>query len=70
MDLADLGPDPLAQLEAWIAEAEARGIELAAAFALGHGGERRRAIGADGTRPRCRRARAGVLHQPPEPEGS
>ncbi len=38
MDLADLGPDPLAQLESWIAEAEARGIELATAFALATAG--------------------------------
>ncbi len=34
MDLVDLGPDPLAELEAWIAVAESRGIELATAFAL------------------------------------
>ena len=34
MNLDDLGPDPLAQLEAWIAEAEAAGVELATGFAL------------------------------------
>ena len=34
MDLADLGPDALAELEAWIAAAKSRGIELATAFAL------------------------------------
>jgi pyridoxamine 5'-phosphate oxidase len=34
MNLDDLGPDPLAQLEAWIAEAESAGVELATAFAL------------------------------------
>ena len=38
MDLADLGPDPLAQLESWIAEAGARGVELATAFALATAG--------------------------------
>ena len=70
MDLADLGPDPLAQLESWIAEAEARGIELATAFALA-------TAGFDGA-PSVRMVLArgvderglGVLHEPPEPEGS
>jgi pyridoxamine 5'-phosphate oxidase len=34
MDLDDLSPDPLAQLEAWIEDARAGGMELPDAFAL------------------------------------
>ena len=34
MDLGDLGPEPLAELEAWVATAESSGVELATAFAL------------------------------------
>ncbi len=34
MELDHLGPDPLAQLEAWIADAESGGVALATAFAL------------------------------------
>ena len=34
MDLADLGPEPLPELEAWVATAESSGVELATAFAL------------------------------------
>src|SRR5947208_15823020 len=34
IDPADLDPDPVAQLEAWLADAEAAGLPLATAFAL------------------------------------
>src|SRR5207248_1315316 len=34
IDPADLDPDPVVQLEAWLADAEAAGLPLASAFAL------------------------------------